>query len=284
MYILGFGKAFPNHTLGDGRFTSLPIPYINETKNIPIKNALMHAVSSPSKIGEIALKNALENSKISKEELEYIIGDTATPWETCPSEAQRITGRLGLKIPAYDVIGIGCALSTALFSFTRWNEVPPLIGWVSTNLLTQVIDFRDDLEKKIFGDGAGACVLSPFKERGFRVELAHYTTNHLSRFVVEEDLFGSLKIKNLPTSDELRKEFEPFLPKFDGIVVVPPILEDLIKPWIEKEVVTHRYGELLGSNSCITLSEVNVPVGSNILVLEKSGGGGTGVILLKRVS
>ncbi len=283
MYILGFGKAFPNHPLGDQRFTSLPIPYIKETKNVPIKNALMHAVNSPSEIGEIALRAALEKAKLSTEEVTYVIGDTSTPWETCPSEGQRVAGRLGLKVPSYDVTAIGCALSASLFAITRWSDPPSLIAWVSSNLITQVIDFSEGTEKDLFGDGAGACIISADKEQGFKVEKVEYTLNHNSKFIIEQDLFGAIKIKSLPTSDELKKEFEPLLPqKFDGLIVAPPILEKQISSW--GEVISHKHGELLGSNSAVTLAEIDVPVDSQVLVLEKSGGGGTGMILLRRVS
>ena len=283
MYILGFGKAFPTHLLDDKRATSLPLPYIKETKNIPIKNALMHAINSPSEIGEAAVRNAIENSKVSLEEITYFIGDTATPWETCPSEAQRVAGRLGLKVPSYDVTGIGCALSASLFALTRWSDVPSLIAWVSSNLLTQVVDFSDGAEKDVFGDGASACIISADKKQGFKVEKVEYTLNHSSKFIIEQDLFGGIKIKSLPTSEELKKEFEQFLPSnFVGPIVAPPILEKQISPW--GEVVSHKHGELLGSNSCVTLSEIDLPVGGQVMVLEKSGGGGTGLILLRRVS
>lgn len=283
MYILGFGKAFPTHPLGGERFTSLPLPYIKETKNIPIKNALMHAVNSPSEIGESALRAAIEKAKLSVEDITYAIGDTSTPWETCPSEGQRVAGRLGLKVPAYDVTGIGCALSATLFALTKWRDVPSLIAWVSSNLITQVVDFSEGTEKDVFGDGAGACVLSADRKQGFKVEKVEYTLNHSSKFVIEQDLFGAIKIKGLPTSEDLKKEFEPFLPSnFNGIIVAPPIIKSQISSW--GEVVSHNHGELLGSNTAVTLSEIDVPVDSQVLVLEKSGGGGTGMILLRRVS
>jgi 3-oxoacyl-[acyl-carrier-protein] synthase III len=282
MYILGFGRAFPANSIDGVRFTSLPIQYINETKNIPIKNALIHALNSPSEIGEAALRGALASAGLVPEDLTYVIGDTATPWETCPSEGQRIAGRLGLKVPSYDVTGIGCALSAALFSLTQWEDFPSLVGWVSSNLLTQVTDFREGTEKDIFGDGAGACVISKDKRAGYEIVDVKFTLNHSSKFEIEQDLFGAIKIKSISTADELREEFKEFV-DFDGLVVVPPILKNEFG-WIKGKVISHEHGELLGANSCVAMSDLGeLPAGGEVLILEKSGGGALGSILLRRV-
>ena len=187
MFIVGAGAAYPNELLSDellaslglnpneaerrildrfgvrSRRTSLPLDYIKNTRNVEILEARAVATATPTSLGIEAARQAMERAGIAPEQLGLIIADTATPYQTCPSEAQRIGGGLGLKVPAFDVIGGIGALSLHIEMLSSWKpeRVPDYVLCVSTNTPTQQVDFSGPvLPAYLFGDAAAAFVIS----------------------------------------------------------------------------------------------------------------------------
>lgn len=187
MFILGAGAAHPDNVLtGDtlaslgvasssadqallGRFgvrtrrTTLPLEYLRSTKNPDVLEARKVATATPTSLATLAAKEALSRAGISPEQLGLIIADCATPYQTCPSEAHRIGGALGLKVPAYDVTaGLG-AIPLFLDMLCSWKpeRVPEYVLCVSTNTPTQQVRYGSDtLSALVFGDAASALVIS----------------------------------------------------------------------------------------------------------------------------
>lgn len=119
----------------------------------------LSAPLTPTQLGARALLNALEMARIPKESLNLIIGDSSTPFETCPSEGQRIAGNLGLKIPCFDIVGGTHAFPIFLDQISKWSDdkTPDYVAFVSTNMAK---DLAEPDNKRYFCDAAGAVILS----------------------------------------------------------------------------------------------------------------------------
>ncbi len=160
-----------------------------------------------SDIGTQAAKNAIKNSEINPEELDYIIcshnfGDVnygSNNYDMMPSLASRIKSNLKIKNPnsvCYDII-CGCPgwvesmiQAKALISSKMASKC--LI--IAAETLSRVIDHHDR-DSMIFGDGAGAAILEKKNEKGGII--SHVSATHT--FDGEKDLLfvGKSNNKNL---------------------------------------------------------------------------------------
>lgn len=196
MFVVGVGTAFPNSSISDGeleelgvrllhgdreflsrvgvtsRAVSVPVEHIRQTGNNDLFTAWNVAQATPTSLGVAAVRSALEQANIGIESIGLMLADTATPYQTCPSEAQRIAGEFGLKIPAYDVVGGVGAIASFLSTLSAWKpeRLPDYILCVSTNTPSQQVRYREDgVCAALLGDAAAAFVISPRVARGGRV-------------------------------------------------------------------------------------------------------------------
>ena len=196
MFILGVGAAHPDVELSDqflasigltpteqeaqvlarsgvhSRRVPLPLEYIQQTKNADVLEGRAVATISPTALGVAAARQAIERAGISVEQIGLLLGDTATPYQTCPSEAQRVAGALGLKIPAYDVIGGVSSLPLYVEMLSSWKpeRVPEYVLCVSTNTPSQHVAYSGSaLPAYLYGDAAAAMVISPRHAGKFKV-------------------------------------------------------------------------------------------------------------------
>jgi len=113
-------------------------------------------------MGIRAAQKALEAAGVSAEELELIVTATCTSDSICPSAAALIQRGIGATCPAFDVnsacSGFLFALETAA-AFIEKNHLHRVLV-LGTEHLSRVIDWTDRSTCVIFGDGAGAMVIS----------------------------------------------------------------------------------------------------------------------------
>jgi len=131
-----------------------------------------------SDIAFFAAQKAIENAKINKEELDYIIvahnyGDVkhdAVQSDTVPSIASRVKHLLGIKKPScvgYDIL-FGCPgwiegmIQANAFIKSGIAKKCLVIG---AETLSRVVD-KHDRDSMIYSDGAGAAVLEETNEEG----------------------------------------------------------------------------------------------------------------------
>lgn len=124
-----------------------------------------------SDLALIAAKNALVDASLDAADIDLIVVATATPDHVFPSVACMVQEGLGIKnIPAMDVsaacAGFVYALITAQqFVATRTYKNVLVIG---SEKFSKIIDWSDKNTCVLFGDGAGAVVLSEVSdEKGF---------------------------------------------------------------------------------------------------------------------
>jgi len=119
-----------------------------------------------SDLGLEAAKKAIINSKIKISDIDLIIVATSTPDHTFPSTAARIQGKLGIKKGfAFDIqaacSGFIYAMSVA-DNFLSNNQASNALV-IGSEIFSRILDWNDRSTCVLFGDGAGAIVLSKKK-------------------------------------------------------------------------------------------------------------------------
>lgn len=114
-------------------------------------------------MGEIAARRALEQAGVPVSDVQMIIVATTTPDKIMPSTACLIQERLGVSgIPAFDITaactGFVYGVSIA-DQFIRSGMMKHILV-IGTEVMSRVIDWSDRATCVLFGDGAGAALLS----------------------------------------------------------------------------------------------------------------------------
>jgi 3-oxoacyl-[acyl-carrier-protein] synthase-3 len=114
-------------------------------------------------LGTKAAQRALAAARLTPNDVDLIVCATVTPDLMCPSNACRIQGALGCRpIPAFDVSaacsGFLYALQVAT-QFVRTGAAKNALV-VGADVLSRALDFTDQNSCILFGDGAGAVVVS----------------------------------------------------------------------------------------------------------------------------
>lgn len=114
-------------------------------------------------LGAAAARSAVESAGLTSNDIDLIVCATVTPDLMCPATANLIQAALGCRtIPAFDVAaacsGFLYALSVGS-QFVRTGAAKNALV-IGADVLTRIIDFTDRNSCILFGDGAGAVVLS----------------------------------------------------------------------------------------------------------------------------
>ena len=110
-----------------------------------------------------AARKALQNSGVEAADIDLIVLATATPDQTFPSSATKVQAALGISdCIAFDVhavcTGFLYALSVADSMLRSGNAAKALV--IGAETFSRILDWEDRATCVLFGDGAGALVLS----------------------------------------------------------------------------------------------------------------------------
>ena len=163
--ILGTGVCFPETIVQNEDF-----PKIVETSDEWIvKRTGIHTrrmTGQPTYVlAEEAAKNAITDAKISPEDIDLILCTTVTSDFITPSLACVVQGRIGAKNAiAYD---INCACAAFVYTMDLADMYLERgyknILLISAECLSKITNFEDRGTCVLFGDGAGACVVTKGK-------------------------------------------------------------------------------------------------------------------------
>ncbi|MEZ0324054.1 MAG: beta-ketoacyl-ACP synthase III [Hydrogenothermaceae bacterium] len=110
-----------------------------------------------------ASKIAIQNAGISEKEIELVLVATSTPDNIFPSTACILADKLGLKHPMAFDFSAACSGFiyglTIADSFIKSGKAKNIL-LVGTEVFSKLIDWSDRTTAVLFGDGAGAVVLS----------------------------------------------------------------------------------------------------------------------------
>ena len=114
-----------------------------------------------------AATKALENAKVSAEELDLILVATVTPDQSFPSVSCMIQDRLGAKNAAAMDVSAACAgFMYGMITASQFiqNGVYKHVLIVGVEKLSKVTNWEDRNTAVLFGDGAGAAVMGPVSD------------------------------------------------------------------------------------------------------------------------
>lgn len=121
------------------------------------------ADESSASLGADAAQKALAEAQLTPNDLDLIICATVTPDEMCPQNAAVIHAALGCRpIPAFDIAAACTGFLYAMSigeTYIRSRSAKNVLI-VGADVLSKALDFTDRNSCILFGDGAGAAVLS----------------------------------------------------------------------------------------------------------------------------
>ena len=121
-----------------------------------------------SDLGFQAARKAIKNSKIKISDIDLIIVATSTPDHTFPSTATKIQAKLGLKKGfAFDVQAACSGFIYAISIADNYisNKQAKNVLVIGSEIFSRILDWNDRSTCVLFGDGAGAIVLSDNKKK-----------------------------------------------------------------------------------------------------------------------
>lgn len=145
------------------RRSVLPLDYIRSTRNRDTREARAVAATTPTELAQKAASDAMWRAGIRPEQIGLVICNSCNPNHTAPSEGQRIAEALGAKNAlAYDVFSACPAFALHLDYLASFEEeaLPEYVLCVSTAALTLNVNYDDRSDGAIWGDGAGAWIVS----------------------------------------------------------------------------------------------------------------------------
>ncbi|CAC9607908.1 3-oxoacyl-[acyl-carrier-protein] synthase, KASIII (EC 2.3.1.180) [uncultured Gammaproteobacteria bacterium] len=116
----------------------------------------------------IATNNALDMAGIAPSELDLIILATTTPDKIFPATATMLQNAIGANCPAFDLQSVCAGFVFALTTAEQYIKTGAAnkVLVVGSETLSRIVDWNDRSTAILFGDGAGAVVLSSSEETG----------------------------------------------------------------------------------------------------------------------
>jgi 3-oxoacyl-[acyl-carrier-protein] synthase-3 len=169
LQILGIGYSVPDTIITNDDLTKL---YDTSDEWIYTRTGIKErrVVSGEESATDLAFKaaqNAIGKAKIDPQKIDLIISASSAPVDLYPSTACRIQGKLGLdKVPAFDITaacsGFIYALNMARAFISAGMYKTILILAADNN--SRLCDWEDRSVSILFGDGAGAMVVTESKD------------------------------------------------------------------------------------------------------------------------
>ena len=113
---------------------------------------------------------ALEMAELKASEIDLIILATTTPDKIFPATATILQDRIGASCPAFDIQAVCAGFVFALTTAQQYieNGVAKNILVVGSETMSKIVDWNDRSTAVLFGDGAGAVVVSKDNTTGIK--------------------------------------------------------------------------------------------------------------------
>lgn len=230
--ILGTGLSVPEKHLTNAdleKMVDTTNEWILERTGIS-ERRIAEGEETTSSLSYSASLQALSNSEMAATDLDMIVVGTLTPDTLFPSVAARVQGMLGATNAGAMDIEAGCP--SAVYAMTvaaagiqagLWKNV--LV--IGADVISPLIDWSDRNTCVLFGDGAGACILSSSRPGKIRITAADLKADGTKSDYIELLAGGSAR----PVSAETVANGEHFV-KMKGSEVfkfvnkeIPPYLK-----------------------------------------------------------
>ncbi|MFP4143740.1 MAG: beta-ketoacyl-ACP synthase III [Phycisphaeraceae bacterium] len=163
--LAGTGMAVPERTLTNedlARMVDTSDAWITQRTGIKTRRTVENGTTIRD-LGREALLQALENAGMEPGDLDMVLLATLTPEMPCPSSAARLVSEIG-AVPA-GAMDLSAACSGFVYGLNLASSLieagrHKTVAVVGAETLTQVTDWDDRRTCVLFGDGAGAAVVT----------------------------------------------------------------------------------------------------------------------------
>ena len=226
-----------------------------------------------SDMGVKAAEQAVKNAGISPEDIDLIIVATVTPDYRFPSVATIIQHQIGAKNAAAMDVSAACAgfmygIVTAK-QFVETNDYKYVLV-VGVEKLTKAVDWTDRNTAVLFGDGAGAAVISQVSEgRGilsfelgadgsglkhlYQKDYIKMNGREVFKFAVRQ--MGESCLNVLEKAGLQKEDVDFLLPHQANIRIMEAARQRLDLPQEKMSVTINKYGNTSSASIPITLME-----------------------------
>lgn len=168
--ILGTGSYLPSRILTNddlSKMVDTNDEWIRERTGI-IERHIAADGENTSDMSIKAVERALKAAGLTAADIDGIVVGTSTPDTTMPSVATKIQAALGIKGAALDVEAACTGFIYALSVAHGWIEIGLCknVLVIGAETMSRIVDWKDRSTCILFGDGAGAVVLSKSDEKG----------------------------------------------------------------------------------------------------------------------
>ncbi|MCM8783140.1 MAG: ketoacyl-ACP synthase III [Candidatus Omnitrophica bacterium] len=310
--IIGVGEYFPKKVLTNQdleKMVDTSDEWITTRTGIKERH-LVDKNEATSDLAVRAAKSALEDAKISPQDLELIIVATITPDMQFPSVSCLVQKALGAKHACCFDISAACAgfvYGIVIAQQFITNSVYKNALVIGAEVLSSITDWQDRSTCVLFGDGAGAAVLSEVRRGGIlsvylgsdgnmaellmipgggsRYPATHQTIDNRMHYIKMRgnELF-KLAVKLMTTSAQIAlkkaglkcEDVDCFIPHQANLRILTAVAKKLGLDESKIYLNIHKYGNVSSASTATALCEA-VKKGKikkgNIVLLDAFGAG-----------
>ena len=223
-----------------------------------------------SDLAAYASKNAMEAAGVSNKDIDLIIVATTTPDMVFPSTACILQDKLGIEnCPAFDVqavcSGFVYALATADMFVSSGKCRNALV--VGSEIYSKIIDWNDRSTCVLFGDGAGAVVLSQSEQPGILSSHLHASGNYSKILSVPGSISGG-KVQGNPYINMEGNTVFKFAVKVLEEVVHEAVAKNDLQPTDIDWLIPHQANIRIIQS---TAKKLGIPMDKVVVAVDKHG-------------
>lgn len=253
----------------------------------------------------IAAERAIEDSGISKDDIDFVVVATSTGEHKFPTVANTIQDKLGLKnVPSVDQLAACSGFIYGLASaemFVKSGRYKNILV-VGVDKLTKITDFEDRSTAVLFGDGAGATVVGEVDE-GFGIksfelgskgsggkylygdkEKGYIRMNGREVFKFAVRQMGESSVKVTEAAGLSTEDIDMLIPHQANIRIMNAARERMGLPYDKMSVTVDKYGNTSAASIPLSLDyEIKnnrIKAGDNIVLVGFGGGLTWGAVCL----
>ncbi len=270
--ITGTGSYLPEKIL-----TNLDLEKIVETSDEWISSRTgikqRHIADPNQKASDLAFhasQNAMDAAGVSSKDIDLIIVATTTPDMVFPSTACILQNKLGVEnCPAFDVqavcSGFVYALATADMFVSSGKCRNALV--VGSEIYSKLLDWNDRSTCVLFGDGAGAVVLSQSEEPGILSSHLHASGSYKDVLSVPGSI-GDGAVQGNPYINMEGGTVFKFAVKVLEDVVHEAVAENQLKPSDIDWLIPHQANIRIIRS---TAQKLGIPLDKVVVTVDKHG-------------
>lgn len=305
--VLGLGTYVPDKVMTNFDFEKIldtSDEWIKEMTGIRERRFAEDSVGT-SEMAVHAAESAIENSGLSKDDIDLVIVATSTGENHFPSVANVVQDRLGLRnVPSMDQLAACTGFIYGVVTASQFIEAGTYkhVLVVGADHLSKITDFTDRSTAVLFGDGAGAAVIGKVDE-GFGIKSFEIGSKGSGgQYLYDDKETGKLKMNgrevfkfavrqmgessvNVTTEAGLESDdIDMFVPHQANIRIMNAARERMNLPVEKMSCTVDRYGNTSAASIPLSLQyeldNGKIKSGDNIVLVGFGGGLTWGAICL----